>query len=216
MVANCDKHFGGFTRYESTFHTELMGRVTCFCGEHGMMPSVLIYAVWALVLFRHFGYHTISFGTTFSNRGNAIPLDIAGQFVRTVPFIRRMDQQEKILHLLSGMKEDLIDKLTGPKLNLWDYVPMRKYPLPVLFDSLVVIENYPMMQHNYTEVMDFRISEKAGFNMVFGVFLNQGSFVFQYHRAHFKDDEIRTLDKLVNDYLQAIVNERLTYIGDIP
>ncbi|MGH3751617.1 MAG: amino acid adenylation domain-containing protein, partial [Pseudonocardiaceae bacterium] len=105
--------------------------------------SSLVQTAWALLLARHTGQTDVVFGATVSGRPADLPgaQDMIGLFINTVPVRVRLDPTEPLLdtaHRLQGATAAL---LAHQHLGLADI--QRLTPHGELFDTLVVIENYP-------------------------------------------------------------------------
>jgi amino acid adenylation domain-containing protein len=116
--------------------------------RNGLTLNTLVQGAWALLLGRYTGQRDVLFGTVFSGR----PADLVGAermigvLINTLPIRARLGpEDEPLLSWLTGFQQHLFD------VNQYDYSPLvdvqgwsevpRGRPL---FESLVVLENYPL------------------------------------------------------------------------
>lgn len=190
-------------------------QVKSFCNVKQITPAVLFYCIWALHLYLTLNRNTIAFGITMTDRGTTIPLDTIGQFIRTVPCILTINETNSIYEILQTIKDDIICKLVRPELNLWDYLQFKTFQSHIAFDSLVVIENYPIDFNKAIKITNYCIQEKAAFHIVFGIFLEQGMFALQYDSVQCGDLKAQKIRDHILYILDNILNERWVNIHDI-
>lgn len=147
-------------------------------------------------------------------RGEKVPLDTIGQFICTLPCILKMNKDETISDLLQRIKFDIIEKLDMPELALGDFLKYRKYRSPMAFDSLVVIENYPITFNGEIDIIDYSICEKASFNVVLGVIFEQGKIALQYDSAQFDNSEVLKMASEILNILENVVYGKWKNVRD--
>ncbi|HEY3712493.1 MAG TPA: amino acid adenylation domain-containing protein, partial [Amycolatopsis sp.] len=133
-----------------TMDEQATARVRAVAREHGLTLGTVLHGAWGLLLGRLTGRGDLLFGSTVSGRDPGVPgiEDAVGLYINTLPvrvrwsggdtvagLLRRLqDEQAALLdHQHLGLAE--LQRLagTGPDLSGTDE----------LFDTLVVIENYP-------------------------------------------------------------------------
>ncbi|MGH8919838.1 MAG: AMP-binding protein, partial [Actinomycetes bacterium] len=105
--------------------------------------SSLVQTAWALLLARHTGHNDVVFGTTVSGRPAELPgaEDMIGLFINTVPVRVRLEPTEPVIDTAQRLQRATAELLTHQHLGLADI--QRLTPHGELFDTLVVVENYP-------------------------------------------------------------------------
>ncbi|MFD6407163.1 amino acid adenylation domain-containing protein, partial [Streptomyces diastaticus] len=131
-------------------HTARLGRaasaaVTAAARRHRVTPGTLAQAAWALTLAAHAGTTDVVFGTTVSGRPADLPgaESTVGLFINTVPVRVTTGPGERVgpwLRALGAAQAEATE---------YAHVPLHEIPAgpatgAALFDSLLVIENYPV------------------------------------------------------------------------
>ena len=112
--------------------------------ERGLTVNTLVQGVWALLLSRFTGRDDVVFGTTVSGR----PADLAGVtrmvglFINTIPVRVRVRPAESAGRYLARILGEQSELLEHHHVGLADL--QRLAGIRELFDTLVVVENYPV------------------------------------------------------------------------
>ncbi|MGW6242731.1 amino acid adenylation domain-containing protein [Streptomyces roseolus] len=127
------------TRLPEGFTAELHA----FARAHGLTLGTVLHGTWALLLGALTGSHDVVLGTTVSGRTTEVPgLDSAvGLFVNTVPARVTLRPEESLAGLLRRVQDEHAALLDHQHLGLADI--QRLAGGGELFDTLVVLENYP-------------------------------------------------------------------------
>ncbi|MEX5635060.1 amino acid adenylation domain-containing protein [Parafrankia sp. FMc2] len=119
-------------------------RLRTWSRAQGRTFGTLVQGAWALVLARVTGRSDVVFGTTVS--GRPAELDgvesMIGLFVNTVPVRVRTSAADTPAQLLGRLQEEQVRLLDHHHLELPEI--LRLTGAPQLFDTLVVVENYPL------------------------------------------------------------------------
>ncbi|MCH5586165.1 amino acid adenylation domain-containing protein [Shimazuella sp. AN120528] len=143
---------------EMTSHIQEMGK------RHGLTISTILQAAWGLLLGRTHYTEDVLFGATSSGR----PTDLAGSenmvglFINTAP-VRVTLTSETILTWLLNLQARQVEAREYSFSSLvdiqsWSEIPRGSH----LFESIVVVENYPIGQHATNEYAKWRITEVDG------------------------------------------------------
>jgi thioesterase domain-containing protein/acyl carrier protein len=124
--------------------------------------STLIHAAWALLLARHSGRRDVVFGTTMSGR----PADLLGvnkmigPFINNVPLRVRFGGEQSVAAWLRQVQSSL-GELTAyqhtPQTEIERHSELERHTR--LFESLVVLENYPRTSAEIEAQLGLRISD---------------------------------------------------------
>ncbi|MFF3686568.1 amino acid adenylation domain-containing protein [Streptomyces sp. NPDC002187] len=111
--------------------------------RHGVTLNTLLRVAWALCLHRRSGQRDITFGATVSGREAELPgvEEMVGLFINTVPVRVRFDAAEPVAALLQRVQGEHAELLPYHYLALADI--QRAAGVGTLFDSCVVVENFP-------------------------------------------------------------------------
>ncbi|MCP5051260.1 MAG: amino acid adenylation domain-containing protein, partial [bacterium] len=124
-----------------------------FTRNHKITLSGLIYSAWGLLLQRYNNRQDIIFGTTVSGRSIDIKgiEDIVGLFINTIPLRVNTGtppdgtRRERVEDFLTRLNNDLLERESFENTSL---VEIKEYSEVrfegELFDTIVVIENYPL------------------------------------------------------------------------
>lgn len=127
--------------------------------------SDLLQTTWAILLARHFERDDIMFGVAVSGRPHALPLvdTIVGPFVNNVPRKVRIALDEPWRDICLRIQE------SGRAAQPHEHVPLADIARAAgiaterrLFDTLLVIENYPLGDSSSQRVGDLQISNIHG------------------------------------------------------
>ncbi len=135
-----DKHTHTFDA-DRTAHIEEAARTL------GVTAATLLYSVWGILLKRYNDMEVVVFGTTVSGRDPSIKgiENMVGLFINTLPLRIKTSVGEPISQLLRNVEKGLRERgrhENTPLVDIKAYSPLQdKYEL---FDSLVIIENYPL------------------------------------------------------------------------
>ncbi|MFI1016193.1 amino acid adenylation domain-containing protein [Streptomyces sp. NPDC020965] len=133
---------------------ESSARLTATARRLGTTPSTLVQCAWGLVLGALTGRQDVVFGLTVSGRPDEIPgvESMVGLFITTVPVRLAMRPEESVETLLRRFRDEQNDLLAHHHLGL--RLIQKQAGGGELFDSLVVIENYPVDPDGQPELTD--------------------------------------------------------------
>jgi amino acid adenylation domain-containing protein/non-ribosomal peptide synthase protein (TIGR01720 family) len=137
---------GGFRAHHADLDEAASGQLQSFARRRGVTLATLVQAAWALTLSQYTGETDVLFGVTVSGRDapvagieamvgpclNTLPLHVSLPSERTLPSVL-----EAVRASTAGMSEYAQTPLTS--IQSWLDVPRGQS----LFESIVVIENYP-------------------------------------------------------------------------
>jgi hypothetical protein len=124
-------------------------------------PGVLVFGAWALALHRLRGTRDPVFGITFAGRPAALPesQDMVGLFINTLPLRVSVDRSCDVASWLATLR-DAVDELAArvltplAQVQRWTGVPTQP-----LFDTVVVVENYPLLDPGLVAAAGFDVRE---------------------------------------------------------
>ncbi|MFG3008752.1 amino acid adenylation domain-containing protein [Streptomyces calvus] len=134
---------GTMRDHEVVLPTELSSALVGLARRCGVTASTVVRAAWALVLSRMTGRGDVVFGATVSGR----PPELAGvermvgAFINTVPVRVRLDPRESVAGLVRRLQAEQVELLPHQHVGLAEL--QRLAGQDVLFDTLIVFENYP-------------------------------------------------------------------------
>lgn len=128
---------------------ELSKQLVEFSKNNGLTLSTLIQGAWSVVLSRITGLNDISYGITVSGRPPELEnsSEWVGMFINTLPLRVPLSLRQPLLEWLANIQVQVIELYSHYQDSLADVQSWSGFS-GNLFDSIVVIENYPIDQHN--------------------------------------------------------------------
>ncbi|RKG72301.1 non-ribosomal peptide synthetase, partial [Corallococcus terminator] len=118
-----------------------------FARRHQLTLGSVVQGAWALLLSRYSGEQDVVFGTTVSGRPSELPgvEGMMGLFINSLPLRVRLAPEDTLVSWLRGIQTQQVALSAHEHCPLvqvqgWSELP-RGQPL---FESLVVVENYPI------------------------------------------------------------------------
>ncbi|MCM3923703.1 condensation domain-containing protein, partial [Frankia sp. AiPs1] len=123
---------------------DVQRRLRALAREHGVTLSTVVQAAWAITLSRFVGRGDVVFGATVSGRPPEIAgvESMVGLFINTVPVRVTVDPAETVAALLGRLHRTQSETLEHHHLGLAEVQALAG--LGALFDTLVVVESYPV------------------------------------------------------------------------
>jgi amino acid adenylation domain-containing protein len=121
-----------------------------FAGEHKVTKAAIVYTAYGLLLQKYTNTDDIVFGTTVSVRDGETEgaETVMGNFINTLPFRLTNNDERTLTEVVVHVNAALIGR---SRFFNTSYYEIKQYlqikPSEDLFDSVVVIENYPMGGH---------------------------------------------------------------------
>ncbi|MER5362926.1 amino acid adenylation domain-containing protein, partial [Streptomyces sp. NPDC002785] len=118
--------------------------LTALARRHGFTLNTLIQGVWALTLAGLTGSQDVVFGATVSGRPPEVPgiESMAGLFINTLPVRVRLRHDETVTELLTRLQAEQLELMDHQYLGLSEIQRIAGHG--ELFDTLAVLENYPL------------------------------------------------------------------------
>ncbi|WP_246632551.1 non-ribosomal peptide synthetase [Pseudonocardia nigra] len=127
----------------TTVDEERTAALTAAARAHGLTLGTLLHGAWGLLLGRLSGRRDVVFGSTVSGREAAVAgiESAVGLFINTVPARMRWQPDETLAAALRRLQDERTALLDHQHLGLGDV--QRAAGQAELFDTLLVVENYP-------------------------------------------------------------------------
>ncbi|CAH8769907.1 non-ribosomal peptide synthetase/type I polyketide synthase [Paenibacillus dendritiformis] len=172
--------------------------------------AALFYTAWGILLQHYTNSDDVLFGITVSGRNTSIPgmEDMVGLFINTLPLRMKAGPEHGLPDLLADVNRSIQahEDHAGTSLtNIKGYGGMRAEGVP--FDSLLVVENYPLDKavtsaEGPLAITSHYIEEETEFDLTVRITAaDELEMTFAYNeRAHRSD----TVAKLASHYLYII------------
>jgi len=198
-------------------------RLEAFGRRHGYTLSTILQGAWALALAHLGGTDDIAFGVTLAGRpaGMAGVADALGMFINTLPARVRVPAGDDLLEWLRSVQRVQAD------LQRYQYTPLTlaercssARPGQRLFDSIVVVENFPVLVGEARTTRRLQITEatatvEEGYCLVLEA--RPGAEVqvaLRYDRSRINADTAHALLAGVADFADQVAGSRPALVRD--
>ncbi|MCP4149958.1 MAG: AMP-binding protein, partial [bacterium] len=131
--------------YKTTIPLHMETQLELFTKEHKITMAALLYCAWGILLQKYTYSDNSIFGTTVSGRSAKVKgiEKMVGLFINTLPLSLQTQPREKVLDSLTRINRTVQAREEFESTSLTE---IKQYVSGVeeLFDTLVVIENYPL------------------------------------------------------------------------
>ncbi|NIM15013.1 MAG: amino acid adenylation domain-containing protein [Candidatus Aminicenantes bacterium] len=181
-----------------------------FVKTYKVTLAALFYCAWGILLQRYTDSSDVIFGTTVSARTAKIKgiEDIVGLFINTPPLRVRTAPPGKINDLLAAVQRSLGEREEFESTPLADIKEWSNiHPTEDLFDSVVVIENYPlnsrlMKGNGILSVRSYSIYEKTHYDLTLVITIFAGiKLSWIYNSEKFGEE---TAARLCGHFMQVL------------
>ncbi|MFE6158654.1 amino acid adenylation domain-containing protein [Streptomyces sp. NPDC056486] len=151
LKAPADAEQSGVGHLEIPLSSEVSQELSRRAAELGVTLNTLLQGAWAMVLAGLTGRRDVVFGTTVSGRPPALPDadSMVGLFINTLPVRVPLSPGDTLGQMLNTLQSRQAALLDHHHHGLADI--QRATGLPVLFDSVVVFESFPVDRTAITE-----------------------------------------------------------------
>ncbi|WP_340019603.1 HAD-IIIC family phosphatase [Paenibacillus sp. FSL H3-0457] len=203
--------------YRQTLNTELFSKINEFTKMNNVTSATVFYLAWSLLLEYSNRQGDIVFGTVVSGRPPEISeIDkIVGLFINTVPLRVKINYKDSVDVLLTQLEKNISERAEYENTSIPEIKDFIKYNKSTnLFDSVVVVQNYPLFDNNLSSLstcLEF-IYEKTNFDLTIQI-ENYGetSVNFLYNSELFN---VYRIKQIMNKYIKTlellISNERMS------
>ncbi|MCP4149775.1 MAG: AMP-binding protein, partial [bacterium] len=194
--------------------SKLKTRLDEFSREHKITPAAVLYTAWGLLLQRYNNSEEVLLGTTVSGRTPKLKgiENIVGLFINTLPLRVASRPEEKTTEILQRVYEN--SKTMEEYENTSLVTIKESSPLGIedsLFDTIVVIENYPLDSKlkntgGTLSLENYIMFEMTNYDITVGISVfDELGINLMYNREIFEEESIIRLAAHFNRILQGIV-----------
>ncbi|MGG4267119.1 condensation domain-containing protein, partial [Peribacillus simplex] len=186
--------------YKSFINEELFLGLDQLSKEHNVTFSTLIYTAWGILLKKLSLTNDVLFGTTVSGRN--IPLqgieEMVGLFINTLPMRVSSNKQTTILQLLADVQTQLINSGSFSSTALVDINQILNIKAQAPFESIVVIENYPLdtlvNKNDLLKITNVYEQNASNFDIALVVQPYDNSVLFKFNGNLFNEEFIMAIN----------------------
>ncbi len=189
-------------QHKCSFTEDLTNEVEKFVKEQSTTLATVLYSAWGILLQRYNNMNDVMFGTTVSGRTADIDYieDVVGLFINTLPLRIKTDTNNTVLDLLDDVNQSINGR---KKFESTSLVDIKKYSeintRENLFDSIVVLENYPIDkilkdENNVLSILSHSIFEATNFDLTVSITtIDKIEITFIYNNLLFNDETIKRI-----------------------
>lgn len=201
-------------RYEYPLPEDLQKKINAFSRREGVTLASLFYGVWAILIHKYNQAKDIVFGITVSGRDSRVKgiQDMVGLFINTLPLRLRINPGDEINNFLKEVKKILLEMEPFETTPLAEIMRSGEIgPKQALFDSVVVIQNYPLNETWFKEESQLKIAlttrcYMTKISLALGVRAFQRIILdFSYNVNVFNERQIMRLSRQLVTVLKTIV-----------
>ncbi|HLP48170.1 MAG TPA: condensation domain-containing protein, partial [Candidatus Kapabacteria bacterium] len=195
-----------------------------FVKNNHVTLATVFYAAWGILLQKYCGSEDVIFGTTVSGRSAGIKgiENIVGLFINTIPLRTQTTPHETLSDIVFRIDKILQSREEVEHTSLVD---IRNYcnlgGNESLFDTIVVIENYPLdnrllPENSLLSVHSYAITEMTHYDLTVGIMLfNQIEVKFSFHPGFFDKETIESLAGHYKGIIQNIIENPGTSLSQL-
>lgn len=202
-------------RVTMALDVERSGELYEFARRHQLTINAVVQGAWALLLSRHSGQRDVCFGATVSGRPAELPgvRDMLGIFINTMPVRVRVPNTEPVGEWLRGLQRNQVEARQFEHVGLTRLHSYTDVPGDTnLFDSIVVVENYPIDERSQAEggvrLRGIEGVETTNYPLSASVYPGERlSVVIGYDPAAFDHDTAARLARHLDTLLTEIIRD---------
>lgn len=165
----------------------------------GVTVGDIYTAAWGFLLQRYSGQDDVVFGVTASGRSGNLPgiEQIAGLLMNTVPVRVRANHESRVIDVLLNIRQFNLRRQPyeiTPLVDVQEW--MEAGSRKELFDTLLIIENYPLNIRTFGNLLleDFSGHSSTNYPLLLSITdIHQTAFHFVYHTEIFNREDIALL-----------------------
>lgn len=186
---------------------EILHQLNVLAKTFQIKPATIFSVAWGLLLQRYIQSEMVVYGTTVANR----PVDMkmanqtVGLFINTIPVKFHYDAEETVLCLLKRMEKESIERCEYESYPLNDILKQSTLKNG-LFDSIIVVENYPLNQKQGLEIEVKVSTVYESTNYPVTLVIDNSQIRILYNSALFEKQTITIIAEEYLNLLQDVVN----------
>ncbi len=188
-------------------------QITALTRSQEITPAALFYTVWGILLQQYTQSEDVLFGTTVSGRPAAIPgiEQMVGMFIATVPLRLQSNPQMSAAECLQAVHQALKERDGMEYAPLVDISKYAGRTGEALFDSIVVLENYPLdlqkLHQGPLRIRRYHMEESTHYAMTLGIQWADGiDLEFAFDASQMDEQSVRRLANHYRHVLLQITN----------
>lgn len=224
VCAENQQHIHDIKECSVAFSPFLMDGINKICRNMQVTKATVINTAWGILLQKYNNAQDVVFGTTVSGRTAKIDgiEDSAGLFINTLPLRIRSEANERIEDVLKRIEKEIREREAYESMPLVEIQQICGIGTGEnIFDSLLVIENYPMeqilnTQKSSIELKISKVKEATNYDITVDVKLEESAKLnIIYKGSKYSSYSIERLTKHFMNILHQMIENSQCTIGKI-
>ncbi|MCK4979309.1 MAG: AMP-binding protein, partial [Candidatus Delongbacteria bacterium] len=181
----------------------------------------IVYGAWALLLSNYTNSSEVCFGTTISGRNINIDIEnTAGLFINTIPLFTKIESDTKVIDFLKSIQGNLNNREEFENISLSDIISVTNNKTSGIFDTIVVIENYPidkeLSKSSEFIVNAIEMKEETNYPLTLSTFFeDKPIFTISYNLGIFSEEQIDRIIESLKIILETFSNNSNLKVKDL-
>jgi non-ribosomal peptide synthetase component F len=219
-----EKEIKTIGNYHLQFDPRMKEALEGFARSHKITLAALLYSAWGLLLQKYQSTPDVIFDTTVSGRSAGIKgIDnVVGLFINTIPLRVRTQPGETIKNVPVRLYHDLQQREQFENTSL---ITIKEYMdtsvTDSLFDSVLVIENYPLdkqliQKSSHLSVRSYSIFGMSNYDLtVIITIFDSIAFNFTYNRDLFDEETLQKVSRHFISLVEAFIKNPRQKVSEI-
>lgn len=200
-------------------------RLQRFAMAQRITLNTLVQGAWLLLLQRHTGQRTLTFGATVAGRPAALEgaEELLGLFINTLPVIQTLNPEQRLGDWLRELQSFNLEVRDYEHTPLADIQRWAGHGGQALFDSIIVFENHPVDRalrgEDASELSFSEVGSAGVTNVPMDLMVSaseQGLEIeYLYLRSRFSDREVEAIRAQLEGLLDVLPMDEQRRLGDI-
>ncbi len=216
LSRNCplpDRHQAVFMSNSYKLEASICKQLKQFANENNVTLATLFYLAWGILLHRYCDQDDVIFGTTVSGRELELAgiEDMVGLFIQTVPLRIQFDPGSIRSHL-KKLHAQLMERRDYEHVSLVDIKHSIGFK-EELFESIMVVENYPIDQtlradHGDLKMVSHTVFEQTNYDISVGIAVDDAVHMHvNFNAALFANEAIERMTAHYGNILREIAEQ---------
>ncbi|SFB45437.1 amino acid adenylation domain-containing protein [Clostridium frigidicarnis] len=201
---------------------DMYKNIKSFINLNQLTLAALIYSAWGILLQRYQNCDDVIFATVVSGRNCPVSNleNVVGLFINTLVTRVKTEESESIIELCKKINLNIKEKVEyekTPLINLKKYLEIKNDA--ELFESIVVIDNYPMNMLSGSGVFnygDFIMNETSNYDLTLGVMDHEGiELSLTYNTSKYSREMIEAMLCHLSNIIEDIITNLMKKVEDI-
>ena len=210
-------------RHKRVLSQNVGDQIKAFAKMNEVSVAAVLYSTWGLLV-QNLNYsRDITFGTTTSGRSHALKgiNDMVGLFINTVPLRIQTNAHETAIQFIKKVNQLLKERQefeSTPLVDILKYAQVESNS--PFFNSLVVIENYPLnpseINNQTVKINAYSASGRTNYNLTLGITI-QDMITLDFNYNCFTDYEmIMRIGQYFENIITMILCDERLKVDEIP